>query len=419
MTARVGTRKTAFVHLCLFLLGILCIASGAWFGCQLLGELGDHLRMKEWQEVPCRILGAALVVRRDSRRGDSYCVQATYGYSFNGRNYTSRRVSIHTEADNLGDFQRDTYAELERCRLAETPFRCYVDPVRPAEAILFPRARWEVLAFRSMIVYIFVGCGLPLVGLGPSAFRVPQGGEDPQQPWLRDREWAQGAIRYSMRRTVAARWIAVALAVVFSLPTLVVCGEEVLGRQNYGASIGLAFVASGAILTLWALRATLTWRKYGESVFQMASVPGLVGGPLAGVIRTSARVEAKRGFLVTLRCRHRVTTGSGKKRRTKETVVWEGRRRIARPLEQDDFDKIGIPVLFAIPFHAMETTGAPGHAVHVLWALEVRAETPGIDYRARFEVPVFRTAESRADFQLDESAIAGYTASPEDSALGD
>ena len=37
-------------------------------------------------------------------------------------------------------------------------------------------------------------------------------------------------------------------------------------------------------------------------MFQMASVPGVIGGQLAGAIVTSAKIRPEDGFHVTLKC---------------------------------------------------------------------------------------------------------------------
>ena len=40
--------------------------------------------------------------------------------------------------------------------------------------------------------------------------------------------------------------------------------------------------------------------------------------------------------------------------------------------------------------------------------LDARAKLTGVDYDSRFEVPVFKTAESREGFNLDEKLVKDY-----------
>jgi hypothetical protein len=70
-----------------------------------------------------------------------------------------------------------------------------------------------------------------------------------------------------------------------------------------------------------------------------------------------------------------------------------------------------IPVLFAIPFNCRETTQPDGtDGIH--WRLDVSARVPGVDYLAKFDVPVFKTSDSRPDFKLDEALVAQVTPAP-------
>src|SRR5262249_27232641 len=71
-----------------------------------------------------------------------------------------------------------------------------------------------------------------------------------------------------------------------------------------------------------------------------------------------------------------------------------------------------VPVLFAIPFEVAQTT-AQTAAKPIRWRLSVSASVPGIDYRSQFEVPVFKTADSRADFKLDDKLAAQFDVKPD------
>ncbi|MFW6303254.1 MAG: hypothetical protein ACOC2L_01415, partial [Candidatus Sumerlaeota bacterium] len=81
---------------------------------------------------------------------------------------------------------------------------------------------------------------------------------------------------------------------------------------------------------------------------------------------------------------------------------------------EHDLTRSAIPVLFAVPYDQKETDDSDP-SDKILWRLEVKAKTRGIDYTAKFEAPVFKTEESLEDFELDESAIAQY-ARPADAA---
>jgi hypothetical protein len=74
-------------------------------------------------------------------------------------------VSIHRGSDNIGSFQRRAFEELTRCRASGRPFRCYVDPQNPANAVLYRQARWEMIAFYAMFALVFGGAGVGLLAV--------------------------------------------------------------------------------------------------------------------------------------------------------------------------------------------------------------------------------------------------------------
>jgi hypothetical protein len=143
----------------------------------------------------------------------------------------------------------------------------------------------------------------------------------------------------------------------------------------------------------------------------MASVPGVTGGQLGGVIRTKVNLRPEDGFHLSLRCVRRVTSGSGKNRSTTEHIEWEDSRVVTRELMERDFSQSAIPVQFGIPYDAPETTRDDQNP-QIVWRLHISAKVPGIDYDATFEVPVYQTADSSPDFKVDTSMLDGYVETP-------
>jgi hypothetical protein len=93
-------------------------------------------------------------------------------------------------------------------------------------------------------------------------------------------------------------------------------------------------------------------------------------------------------------------------------VLWEDERMVTEPMRDAAAGTTSLPVLFATPFEAQQTSDAASNR-DIQWQLDVSARMPGVNYNSSFEVPVFKTAESRADFKLDESLAADYTAAPQ------
>ena len=184
---------------------------------------------------------------------------------------------------------------------------------------------------------------------------------------------------------------------LISSPLWFVIPGEMLQKGNRLALFGLLFPLVGLGLAAWALYTVLQRRKYGQSVLQMAAVPGVLGGELAGVVRTAAHIQPEAGFHVSLSCIQQTTSGSGDNRSTHAEILWQDEQVIVRQLGQSDADPSAIPVLFAIPYNCRPTDDANSDN-QTIWRLKVAAAVPGIDYAAAFDVPVFKTPQSDPHF---------------------
>jgi hypothetical protein len=272
-------------------------------------------------------------------------------------------------------------------------------------------------AFYTLFATAFgaVGFGM-LTGSFVSAQRLPGSGrlEVPAEaPWLARADWAAGEIRGSGGATVAVPILAVLVVwwTIASMPLVGKMPEVFQGTNSPWAVTTLVFPAVGAVLLLALVYQFIRGRKFGQSVLQLAATPGVVGGQLGGVIRIPKMVRAIEGFRLKLSCIEHIRTGEGKNSRIIEEPLWQDERLVTEPMRDRLGGAIAVPVLFAIPYQAEETSRATS-ARNIEWRLEASAEMPGVDYKARFAVPVFKTAESRPDFQLDARLAAEFAAAP-------
>jgi hypothetical protein len=253
-------------------------------------------------------------------------------------------------------------------------------------------------AFLMLFSLIFGGVGFGLLYAAWRGHKVEQElarlrAERPGEPWITRADWVSGRIKCSSKTGMWAMWVfaliwnAISWPVVFAVP-----GE--LAKGNKPILIALIFPAVGIGFIIAAILATMRYRKFGISWFEMASVPGAVGGYLAGVIRVNRPLLGAEVVEVRLVNINRVVTGSGKNRSTSERIVWE-----SLGVLNKDFD---IPVYFSIP-DEVQATNEENQNNSYLWRLEVRARMPGVDYNAQFEVPVFRVASqpTAPDFVRD------------------
>jgi hypothetical protein len=231
----------------------------------------------------------------------------------------------------------------------------------------------------------------------------------PAEPWLWRKDWAEGKINSTSGQMTLFLFLFALFWNIVSAPAWFVLQYEIFRPGNRLAFLALLFPVIGLILIGCLLVSALRLRKYGHSVFEMAAVPGVTGGQIAGVIRVSKKVEPEEGFRLVLKCVQRITTGNGKSSNTSENILWQDEQLITRELSQDDPEQSAIPVLFQIPCTCRPSDDSNANDVTV-WRLEASAKTPGLDYASKFEVPVFETPESDPNFVVDESLIADYAA---------
>jgi hypothetical protein len=399
---------------CLVLFSLPFAAVGVGVGFWLLSGIVTHSKMQQWQETPAKIVWAKLESHSGSKGGTTYQATAEYSYQFDGRQYTGRRVSLSSGSDNIGSYQQEVHRQLSQYQTSGRPFRCYVNPQQPADAILFRDLRWEMVAFQALFAEVFGAVGFGLLTGSVLGFFQARGNRAlatlyPEEPWRWKREWADGKISSSNRTSAIVLLVAAFYWNMMAVPVLTVFPYHAIGKGNWLPLLLLVFPAVGLILILSVAVSVLRWRKYGKSAFEMAAVPGVIGGQLGGVIRVSKKVEPEEGFRQTLSCLHRVTTQNGKNSNTSENLLWQDEQLIARELSQSDPEQSAIPVLFQIPYECRPTDEAEVNN-QTIWRLTVSAKTPGLDYAAKFEVPVFKTSESDPNFVVDRSVIAEYAA---------
>ena len=276
-----------------------------------------------------------------------------------------------------------------------------------------PRAaarNWPEALFLGLFAITFGGVGLggiaaALAGRRKLKEQAALEARHPDSPWLWRSDWASGRMVDSGRVTMFTAWVLAAFWNFISIPTGVLGVRAALQEGKPAALLALLFPLVGIGLVVWAVRATLRYRKYGVSRLELSTIPGVVGRTLTGMVRAPASMQPESGFQVTLTCLRRVTTGSGKSRSTSETVLWQDERWvIGEPSRTAAAMETHIPVAFRLPGDAQPCDETDSRN-QVLWQLRLSAEVPGVDYEARFDVPVFRTPASDQPLSEQEEVI--------------
>jgi hypothetical protein len=397
---------------CAVLFALPFAAVGIGMTCWLTWIAIQHSAVQTWVEVPTTIKTVELKEKRGNKGKTTYQAAATYTYEFNGNPYNGDRVSLQGGSDNFGSFQRRAYDELKRHHDSRQPFRAYVNPDDPAESILYRHLRWELMAFFSIFATVFGAAGLGMMaGALVSARRTASTPDAPEnEPWKARADWASGRILDAGGAAVVVPVLAV-VAIWWWIASAPL-STKLIGLLRTAESpwrwVTLSFPAVGALLLIALLYQIVRRRKYGESVLQLAATPGVVGGQLAGMVQIPRQIHADGGFRLKLSCMERVLKRDNE---SHEEAIWQDEQIVAEPIVDPALGTTALPFMFAIPFEAQETS-LSGTKRCIAWLLHVTANVPGVNYNARFEVPVFKTPESRGDFKPDEQLLADYVAAP-------
>jgi hypothetical protein len=262
--------------------------------------------------------------------------------------------------------------------------------------------QWRDAGMLGLFALLFggVGFGLMIGGIiGARKLKQTQALAEqfPDEPWRWREDWASGRIIASNRSTMLGAWVfailwnGIANMIWFALP-------QELEKGNKAAYIGLIFPVIGLGLLIWAVRATLRWRKFGVVTLQLHTTPVALGGALSGLITTPGSLAEVRVVKLQLACVQREQRGKN----SSDRLIWEDTQQLdAATLHVTT----GIPVSFQLPREGPPTSPKQD-GVSVTWQLEVKAETRGVDFGARFELPVFGVApiDSFAPIRLSQIA---------------
>ena len=247
-------------------------------------------------------------------------------------------------------------------------------------------AQVELLGFALLVVIIVA------LAVWQQRNRARLQSRHPDEPWLRRKDWADGKIPSQSKHQVILQCVIAGIWNLITLPFTLLFVRRLDTPGTWMAIVILTvFWLVGLAILVGAIRSVIRWRKFGQSVFDLRSVPGVIGGQLAGIIKVPTRLCPLDGFRLRLACLRRITRRSGKHHHTSETVLWEQEQQQLQALPTDDPQRSVIPVEFDIP-HRYPSSDDSNPRNKVLWRLEARADLPGVDYLVQFEVPVFAVA---------------------------
>ncbi len=208
------------------------------------------------------------------------------------------------------------------------------------------------------------------------------------EPWQRRADWATGRIRDETGESglgLFGLWLFCILWFGgLSLVMYAMRGVEESAQRFLGV-----FMLAGLLPLAVTINETRLHVRFRRSLFVMASVPGVVGGRLKGVIELPMRLRPGSRVRVALSCWRR---SDGQTRRNAAPgVFWE-----AAAVETAVFPgpPARVPVAFEIPFELPPSEVDPMRR-GVSWVLSLEGMEKARGIQGRFVVPVYLTAASR------------------------
>ncbi|MEZ5387461.1 MAG: DUF3592 domain-containing protein [Prosthecobacter sp.] len=384
-----------------FLLGGLAVG---WF--LYFPVLGDWWSARGWDEVPCWIEEASLKASHGDEGGTTHQALATYRYKYRGRTFHSDKVSFYGGSDNIGDFQQRAHEQIRAHQGGAKPFRCYVNPVHPEQAVLFRDLRWGLMLLMSIFPLIFPLVGFIVsyagfTGSRKSALIEKLTAQHPDEPWRWRPEWAGESIQSSgdalTAYLVAGVWILfvqapLALAIIFN-GTLVV---EPLASLALLPSL-LAWIPLSAA---WKrLKARLA---FGRPSLQLAQTPVRPGQLLDGELRFDRVLSPRAVIQAKLLCESRRTQRSDGNTSVVNEELWEHTVLLSAGEARREITGVALPLRVEIPRGLpCEVIGSESSGERHEWTLQLTSAGGGKP--ALLPLPVFITPEEAQLAEADPS----------------
>ena len=215
---------------------------------------------------------------------------------------------------------------------------------------------------------------------------------DPEKPWLKREDWAKGRIASGSKKSVFFLWLFTVIWNLISAPVVFIGLPAELHKGNHAILIALLFPMVGIGMIIYALNTTLAWRKFGQSIFEMAAIPGAPGGTLEGEIQVKTKLQPQHGLHLRLSCIRQTTTGSRQKPQHERKNSLAGRKMAAAGFAANRFERHRHSGLFQIACRPAGINRRPT-ATESTGGSKRPPNCAGRIFMPRFEVPVFKLSE--------------------------
>lgn len=194
-----------------------------------------------------------------------------------------------------------------------------------------------------------------------------------------------GVIYGGSRNTAVFMWCFAIVWTALTLAVVVKHWHDAPGTGYRSPHLLLSLFPAGSVLLLLsAISLTQQAMKFGRSALTLTPLPPHPGEPLHVSVAVPRRLEADADCVIDLQCVHR-TRRRGSQSSAMESIVWQDDRNLKTTTD-------GVTTLIDADFVLQpdaELTTKSSIATAVIWRLAVHVRLSGVDYRERFELPVF------------------------------
>jgi len=374
---------------CVALFGLPFLLAGLGIMIFGLSMFYTWVASASWDQVPAQVLAAQIKESRSSK-SNTYSLQGKYSYQINGKSYTGTRILIE-KGSSSGYSEKEKFLEiLNSHKKSGEPIKIFVNPSNPEDAVVFRNLTMMIIVL-PFFGSIFAAFGFAMVGGGifgtiRERRKAAKLAQYPGKPWKAEEIWNNFTISSSSWVAAAGKVALGAFITVFVWIFVLVMGSEsdvpFLAKAIIGffTLLALGFDASAAY-------SLFQYFKYGNSTLVLSQIPLVPGQEFAGAIVIGKKVTLNKGASLKLRCEKSHTSGSGKNSTTKKTDLFKDIQSVNADLSRGAMNRTVIPFSFKIPDHGLSRNTDTNPSFR--WFLNVEIDTPGIDFVAEYDLPVY------------------------------
>lgn len=344
----------------------------------------SRVALTRWERTPAFVEKAELLSSRGSKGGSTWRATGTFHYEFRGEKYTSSQLNFSSGSDNVGSYQQDLVQRLQDAMARQAPLTCYVNPEHPTEAVLDPDWRPEMFLFLGLAGGAFGGVGLgfgvfSLLGFKQAIAARLNSGNHPR--WD---ERDSNVLKPDFTGGSIGSVITLLVVHAATLPLWTRLGNP--GSAGTGARVFIAIALLGAVVTtILCLLKLVQFARYRSARLELDRIPAILGQPFRCRLALPGGGANGRPVEIAFRCVERITEGSGKRARTRDSERWSKNHTVPPPSDA----RLPIPFSCDLPAEQLEST-LPSQAGGIRWWFEAKSGPPLLGMRLRFEVPVAR-----------------------------